>query len=378
MADVFTVFAYDICTNTLICELPANDLSFDSRLNDAGAISFTINLLDPGAAAQVAPFMAYYTGRVPVALYVDRDGVLVWGGFQTTGNYTHTGHTLPVQGKEWLGWWAQRRCAAVYDGAAYPNGVDPAGLIYTAVTDAQNTNLCGPGAQVWVAVDGGNSTVPWTKPSYTRQSFVSQVIADCTAGVTPGTGGIDIWTEVAYASGLPQVTHHIESPRAGRAAGTTGFAIDLLEAVDFTWPVDYQTSCTHLFETGAGSGQVQPQIEVQAPGVPLGGLGQSPRMDKVISHSNTLDPNQLAHLANGEVREFSGGVTVPTVTLRTANPSTPLGTWIPGDDCRLIAAPFELAAGGIDEAWRVVQHAVTVPDDGVPTVTLTFNLPPQY
>lgn len=381
--DVYTVYAFDITQNSLICELPANSLTFDSKLNDVGAVGFTINLLDPAAAAQAAPFLQYVTNSVPVALYIDRDGTLVWGGYQTTLNYQHTAHTLAVQGKEWLGFWAQRLIAQQYDSSMYPNGVDPAALIQTAIAGAQSSSLCGPGAYIGIGVTGGSSSIPYVKPSYTLgQTFVSQVIADCVAGITPGTGGIDLSTAVQWnpntlPAATPQVIHYIESPRAGRTWGVSQFSIDLLSAVDFTWPTDYGQACTTLYETGAGSGQVA-NTAVVTTDVPVGGLGQWPRVDKVIQHSNVLSPEWLAQLAAGDAQEYAGGIVTPTVTLRTADAVNPLGSWIVGDDCRLFAEPFELYPSGIDQTWRVVMHQVTVPDDGVPTVTLTFNPPPQF
>lgn len=381
-SDVFRVFAYDINTNSLICELTPSGLTFDRRLNDAGAIGFTLDLLDPKAAAQAAPLMPYIDSA-PYALYVDRDGVMVWAGYATTSNYQHSAHTLPVQGKEWPGWFAQRLTAAPYDQATYPTGIDPAQLLVKAVTDCQNTSLCGPGASVGVAVTlpaAGSPSLPWIVPTYTLgQTFVSQVVADMTAGVTPGTGGLDFWLDAQWSpSGAPQVTMRLAAPRAGRPAGSTGLVIDLLAAVDHTWPTDIGQAATTLTEIGGGSGQVAPQVAQQAPGLAVGGLGQPPRMDKVIQHTNVLDRNLLAKLAYGEAVEFAPPVVTPTVTLRTADPTTPLGSWIVGDDIRLRAEPYERHPSGIDEYWRVVQHQVTVPDDGVPVVTLTFNPPPVY
>lgn len=378
MADVFRVFAYDINTSTLICELTASGLTFDRRLNDAGSISFTINLLDPAAAAQAAPLMSY-VDSAPFALYVDRDGAIVWAGYGATSNYQHSAHTLPVTGKEWPAFFAQRLIGAPYDKATYPNGVDPARLLYLAVTDCQDTSKCGPGANLGINVTGGTSNLPWITPTYDqRQTFVSQVIADCTAGVTPGTGGLDYWLDAQWVNGSPSVTMHLESPRAGRPAGSTGLMFDLLAAVDHTWPADFGAAATLLVEVGGGSGQVSPTARAQAPNVPVGGLGQPPRMDKVIQHSNVLDGNLLARFAYAEAVEFSPPVATPTVTLRTGDPSTPLGSWIVGDDARLFAEPYERHPGGVDQFWRIVQHSVVVPDEGVPLVTITFNLPPIF
>jgi hypothetical protein len=220
-------------------------------------------------------------------------------------------------------------------------------------------------------------------PTYTRQSFVSQVIADMTAGVTPGTGGVDLyvsaaWGPVVAGNRAPQVTVNIASPRAGRVAGASGLIFELLNAVDFEWPTDFGQASTTLVESGGGSGQIAPEVTVQAPGVAVGGLGQPPRLDKVIQHSNVLDPGLLSRLAYGEAQQFTPPVVTPTVTVRTADPNTPLGTWIPGDDARLRAPGIERFPNGVDSYWRVVQHQVTVPDEGAPIVKLTFNPPPTY
>jgi hypothetical protein len=47
----FRVYAYDMNTNTRICEVPAQGLKFGRRLNDAGPIDFTVNLLTRSRAA---------------------------------------------------------------------------------------------------------------------------------------------------------------------------------------------------------------------------------------------------------------------------------------------------------------------------------------
>lgn len=390
MPDVFTVLAYDINTNTRICEIPAKGLTFDSRLDDAGAIDFTVNLTDPKAAAQVAPLMAYFDAA-PFALYVDRDGVLVWGGWAKTSHYTHSSMSaFPISGKEWPDYFTQRRVCADYSGTTYPApGIDPAQLIQKAITDCQDPAKGGPGASAGIGVrmvmPGGGSTSgkPWIVPTYTDQTYVSQVIADMTAGVTPGTGGVDFYTQVAWGPVVngnrsPQTTIVISAPRAGRVAGESGLIFELLTAVDFDWPTDVGQAATTLLESGGGSGLVAPTAVVQAPGVPVGGLGQPPRLDKVIQHSTVFDRGLLAALAYGEVQEFSPPVSTPTVTIRTADPTTTLGSWIPGDDARLRAPGFERFPGGLDQAWRIVHHEVTVPDEGAATVKLTFNRPPIF
>ena len=71
----YRIFAYDINTNTLLCELPGNGLTFDTRLNDPGSCSFSLNLKSPGTAKRVAPIMGYEGN--PFKVYIDRGGVIV-------------------------------------------------------------------------------------------------------------------------------------------------------------------------------------------------------------------------------------------------------------------------------------------------------------
>jgi hypothetical protein len=203
------------------------------------------------------------------------------------------------------------------------------------------------------------------------------------AGITPGTGGVDLWTEVAWGPAVagnrtPKVTVHVMAPRAGRIAGQSNLCFELLAADDFTWPNDVTPASTTLHAEGGGSGQVAPAAVVQAPGVAVGGLGQPPRLDKVVQHTNVLDNVSLQRIAQGEAQQFAPLVPTPTVTIGTNDPANPLGKWIPGDDARLRCPRIERFPGGIDMYWRVVADDVDVPDQGRPTVTLTYNPPPSY
>lgn len=381
MADTFRVFAFDLLINQPICELPTNNLNFDARLNDSGGISFDLDLLDPKAAAQVAPFMQYQGN--PVALWVDRDGELVWGGWSKTLLYQHSKHLASVTGKEFMDYFSQRSVARDYlptDPVWAVNGIDPALLLAQAVGDAQSTALCGAGASINVSVYAPGSSVPRVKPSYTKnQSTVGQVISDAVGAAAVGLGGLDVSHRVTYGSkgGSPNCTLVVASPRAGRYYSDSGLAIDLGTAVDFTWPADVQTACTSVYVTGAGSGPAAPTATVTSP-VTVGGPGGLPRLDKSISHSTISNPIWLNQLAYSEAFDFAAPITTPQVTLLTNDPNCPLGSYAVGDDFRLFCEPNEFAPNGIDQLWRLVAFAVQVPDDDNPTVVLTFNLPPLF
>lgn len=382
-SETWDVLAYDLNRNSLICELIANNLTFDSRLNDAGAISFDLDLQSPRVRNVVAPILDY-AGN-PFAIYVFRNGVIVWGGISWTGKYTRSTGVLELGGKEFLSYFDQRLAAADYSSLSYPSGLDPAQLLYLAMTDVQNAATEGPGASIGLNVVYTPSGIPVIVPGYplTQQTMVSQIIQDVTSQLTPGYGCVDLDVELGMVNGSPTRTVYTRSPRSGRTAGQTGLMFDMSKAVDVVWAFDATQSGNVVTITGAGTGANKPKTTVNAPGVPLGGLGEAPRLDKVVSTSS-LSQEQVSQIAPGIAAAYGQPLTTPQVTVLT-NTDVPLGSWIIGDDARLYmpTGTDELPSDGLfpkgySTDWRIVQHAVTVPDEGAATVQITFNVPPVF
>ena len=439
-ADIFRVYAYDLNTNVLITELPASGLAFDSRLNDSGSISFTLPISRPDVASRVKPLMSY-AGN-PFAVYVDRNGVIVWGGIIWTWNYSRASGVLSLGGKEFLSYFAQRFIAADYSSSTYPtttlaanvsaggtaltvadntnfvagetvaidttgteyrtilsvsgsttinltagvtsghssgatvkNVVDPATLVKTVVTDAQNTSLAGPGSNIGVVISGGTSTIPPISPGYSlsQHTSVANVLKDMASINSTGNGTVDSVFTSAWVSGSPVTTLTIWSPRAGRITSASGLIFDLSRVLDYSWPMDATSTGTNIVVTGGGSG-ITTTVSSSAP---VGGLGQMPHLDKAVSFTNVQSQSQLNAMAAGLSTQY--GYPVPTPTVVQPTSVIPyLSTFVIGDDARLYIKSDERFPTGLDEYWRIVQYQVKVPDEGVPTVTFTFNKPPSY
>lgn len=379
MVDTFTIYAYDINTNTKLTELPGLGLQFSSRLNDQGGISFDLPLGRSDIRRLVQPLLDY-AGR-PVKLYVDRDGVIQGGAFIAwTGNYNKSTGMLQVGGKEIASYFAHRSQVADYSQMTYPGGLDPAVLIYKIYTDAQNPALGGAGSSIGLAVVNDSSGMPTIIPGYplAQYTMVQQIAADMADIIAPGVGGIDVTVASAWdaTTGDPVDTLTIWTPRAGIPAGSSGVIFDLDTVIDYTWPTDAENSGTTIIATGSGNGDAMPVSQANAPGVPVGGLGQSPRLDKIVS-TTAQSQDQVALMANGLAQQYGDPVTTPTVTVPTAGPQ-PLGSWTVGDDARLYTAGDERFPNGLSQFWRIVAQEVDVPDEGVATVTLTYNLPPTF
>jgi hypothetical protein len=287
---------------------------------------------------------------------------------------------LSIGGKEFLSHFNQRVIAADYSAKSYPGKIDPAALVQHALVDAQNPALSGPGASIGITVVGGTSTIPPFIPGYpkTQYTTVSQVLADMAATSSPGAGTVDTTFTAAWdANGNPHPVAQIWSPRVGRAAGQTGLVFDLSKALDYTWPTDATKMGTTIIATGAGTGSATVTATEQSQTTPVGGLGQSPRLDQVYSFTNVQSQQQISAMAKGTSQLYGQAVATPTVTIPTgADPE--LGAWMIGDDARLYTQPDERFPNGLDSFWRIVAYDVTVPDEGVATVVLTFNLPPVF
>lgn len=376
MIEKFTVFAYDINSNERITEFPAKQLTFDSRLNDPGSITFTCYMRAPKVANLVAPILDY--GGDPVKLYVDRNGVIVWSGFLWTVNPTKSTGEIEFGGGELLSWGDMRVQAADYSASSYPNGIDAGTLMAKVFTDAQDTTLCGPGASIGLNIVGATAGINIV-PGYPLSQYtqLSQIVANTVQVVNPGVGGIDVGTASYWdpTTGAPVDTLTVYCPRIGRPAGQTGVIFDLSAALDYTWPTDATKSGNTLIVMG-GSSTNTPIAIVNTPGVTVGGAGEPPRLDLVASYTTVTSQDQISLMANGAADQYGKPILTPTVTVPTASN---LGTFIVGDDARLYSPPDFLNPRGVDQYLRIVQSQVTVPDDGgSATMVVTFNPPPSF
>lgn len=380
MSDQYTLFAYDINTNAKLTEIPFKGLMFNQTLNGAGGISFSIPLGGDGVAPLAKPLLDYQ-GR-PVKAYVDRDGVIIGGAFVIwVGTYQNDTSTLSCGGSEIRSLLEHRVQLRDYSITTYPAGIAPGLLLYTVLNDTQT--LGGPGSSLGLSIVNNSAGMPNVVPGYpiSQNTMVDQIIRDMTQISVPGVGGVDVSVSSAWAptTGVPADILTISTPRVGSPAGLSGVIFDLSTVLDFTWPTDGKSAATTLIVTGSGSGSAMPIATVNAPGIPVGGLGQSPRLDRVES-TTAQSQAQVNLMANGLAAQYAGALITPTITVATNLDGQPLGSWAVGDDARIVCPPDVIPRfpNGIDQYWRIVGQSVVVPDEGVSTVTITLNIPPIY
>jgi len=87
----------DLLTDEIIGELPITGVSFTQQLNQAGTLQAHL-LLTGINTYQFNVEACTQPGRN--AIYVDRDGVLVWGGVIWNRTYNSAAHTISIAARE--------------------------------------------------------------------------------------------------------------------------------------------------------------------------------------------------------------------------------------------------------------------------------------
>ena len=96
--------------NTVIAELPFEGAKYEHVLNAPGSFSGTVGLKQPAKLEGVLkPLLSPQSSSLgKLALYVERDGVIIWGGPLWTARADVDGGTFELAGEGWLSYFRHR------------------------------------------------------------------------------------------------------------------------------------------------------------------------------------------------------------------------------------------------------------------------------
>lgn len=365
-----TITAWDLNTNTLLTHIQAISPSYSIRMNDAGEFSLKMDLTDAQASKQAAVILAL-RGNPFKIIIADSPYAIRYSGIAWNTNMSSHDYTLTIAGKAMTSYFTQ-----VVITKDYKTAISPAQLLYNVVADTQNQ----PAANIRITPRLAlNSPPPSITPTYTVNQRVTaaQVIADSTAAVVPGTGGVDYYMTDVFTNGAPAHTLNIAAPRCGRDQTVSQATIDISQAISWEWPSNAAQAGNQAIVVGAGSGGVQP-VSIKDARFPRGGLGQPPLLQMVYQYNRLTTTAQLDGQANALIQMFGQPVSVPTITMPADYPTLPLGSFTIGDDVRVFTPPSPWFPQGLSEWWRIVAYTVTYPEQGIPTYQLTLNRPPVF
>ena len=371
----YRYLAYDVRSRGFLGELPLAGVSYSEQLNGVGELSASLDLA--GTTADGMPLAAEYvpaTAPRRSAIWVERDGVLVWGGIIWSRRRSRgTLGQVEISALD-FGSILERR---VLTATKTYTAVDQLAVVQDLVTWAQAR----PGGDINLVVGSETSGVLITRDPL-AWGYELRNLADLIGELAQAEGGFDWSTSVAYdTSGVPEATFRLHYPRRGRrsidsslvffnAAASGGNLID--------WDLDQSglDAATTIHAVGAGEGESM--VQTVASRTELLDVGY-PLTEAVISYKSVTDADALISLNLEAARLRSNDVDTWSITVDPDDISVPFGAWSVGDDARIVIDdhplfPSDGANPGLETTLRITGQQVTVPDDGGPDeVTLTMG-----
>jgi hypothetical protein len=348
----------DLLTNQILAELPLTAVSFSQQLNTSGSFTAKLQLVNAANSNAIAATIPART-----AVYVDRDGVLIWGGVLWSREYSSKDQSLTLLAGEFESYFEHRRITAdaVFAGADQLTAVQS--IVNTAQT-ATNGNI-----GVVVGVETSGVTVNRTFYGYEYKTVFAAI-----QELSRSSTGFDFNIQVYYDSnGNPAKLLRLGYPRYGKKYSATSISSTVLElpgnAIDYTWPEDGSLAANYLYALGAGPNPGKlTYTAIDGSKIAAGW----PLLEDQANHSDVSDPTLLAGLGNGQVAVISYPPTTIKITI-PAQADPILGSYEVGDDARVRILDDRFTTQ-LDTVYRIVAFTVQVGDSNIPeTVSLTLT-----
>jgi hypothetical protein len=350
----------DLLTNNILAELPVTGVNFTQQLNAAGSFSGSI-LLSGANAAGFNVQAATIPGRT--AIYIDRNGSLVWGGVLWSRSYNSADQHISLAGREFESYFERRRITKTQ----VFTGVDQFTIANTLINDAQGAT----NGNIGVITPSVTSGVTLNRTFFNYElKTVYQALLD----ISRATNGFDFNISVAYdGAGNPAKTLNMASPKAGTRYSATNPAAPVWEfpsgnIVEYQYPEDGSIAANSLFVTGAYN-QNSPKLSTDTAKLTAGW----PKLEDSANFGDIIDNTLLSNLAAGQL----AAVSYPPTTLTIVAPpyvDPVFGSYQVGDDMR-VRITDDFFPGGLDQVYRLVALNVTPGENSAERVTLTLTLP---
>jgi hypothetical protein len=357
MGTTYTYLIADLRTGAILDELPLSGVSFDKKLNDTGSMRGQLRVDDPEIRIR-EPRLLTEPGRA--AIYVDRDGDLLWGGIIWTSRYLAANGTLELGASDLLSYFEHRLVlnpASPAAGVSFP-ATDQIALAQALVQQAQAQT----GGDLGIAFTGAQSSGVTRTLAYAAGDL--KPVADALRDLANADNGFDFGFDVRYdESGAPERFLRLGFPRLGQPGGPHVWEYGA-NLIDFAWPSDAASMATRMFGVGGdGALSIREDASAYAAGWPL--------LDGSAAQLDTTDQALLDANVRGELAARRRPVVLPELTVR-ADLDPVVGAYSVGDDARIIIDDPFFAGEQLDVTVRILGFEVSPGDDaGQEQVTLT-------
>ena len=370
MATSYRYLFADLLTNQVLAELYLTGVQFTQQLNTSGTLSGNILLTD---ATEVNTNVINATIPGRTAVYVDRNGVLVWGGIIWHREYDSESQHIQITAREFLSYFERRK---ITSDLVFSN-VDQLTVASSLVNYAQSVS----NGNIGVIIPSATSAVNVSRTFYGYEyKTVYDAILDLSRGGSTGVGsfGFDFTISVAYdGSGNPIKTLNFGYPRLGTAYSSTSTTAPVFEfpagnVISYSYPEDGSIAASIVYGIGSGSNEGK-TLAVPATSSSTWFSAGWPVLEEVVSYLDVTDANLLTALAAGQL----AATQYPPTTLKIVAPpyqDPQFGSYSIGDDVR-VRISDDRFPNGLDSTYRLVALNVSPGEASGERVTLTLTLP---
>lgn len=353
----YRLVATRVVTGGYLCDLPWRSLQFSEVLNGSGQLTATVTL-DSSLTPQILAAQVAATEPWTCALWVLRDGNLVWGGPILTRPFDLSSYTMQVTANDWWDYMAH------VDLGGYSATGDV--LTVARAIIAQGLGKTGVPSYLRAPVPtacGHSCTVEYLSTDY---RFVGEVIGELTQQETPL--GFDFTVQPEVVGGVYGCAFPLWWPeRAPTGEATFTWPGNM---VNLAWPQDGAQQATDLRVLGAGDGPTQKYATATSAqrGVTL------PRLYRVDQHTNQNSQTALNHLASGGITVAEAPMIAPRVSVGPGQTPYP-GTYHVGQTARVRVNGHPFFPYGLDATARITKVDTSVTQDGVESATVDLAQP---
>lgn len=359
MATYYRYLFADLLTNTVIAELPLTNVSFTQQLNQAGTLQGSLLL---GGINTAAFNVDNSTTPGRNAVYVDRNGTLVWGGIIWGREYDSESQILTLSAREFESYLERRRISSVLN---FTN-TDQLTIAQSLVANMQSAPYGDIDIQIGVETSG-------VLLNRTYYQYELKTYYNALQDLSRSEDGFDFNIVAEYdGSGAPSKRLVLGYPRIGTIYSSTNPDSIMFELpaniVSYNYPEDGSTAANKVYALGAGSNEgklisIQQDSTKYANGWAL--------LEEQANYSDVTDQTYLDQLALGQVNAVSYPPTVIKIVV-PAFVAPEFGTYKIGDDARLKIQDVRFP-NGLDEVYRIVGLSVQPGENGPERVTLTLT-----
>jgi hypothetical protein len=374
MATQYRYLFADLITNDILAEIPLTNVSFTQSLNTPGSFSGTILGSDVNETGYDIPGSTI-PGRT--AIYVDRDGVLIWGGIIWIRTWDSDTQHYSFQAREFGSYFERRRITADFMDFNQALVYDNEDQLFIA-QDLMDLAQQLAGGDIGIVIPNNTSGINVTRVYY---DYEFKDVWGAIKDLSNQQDGFDFNIDVAYDANLePRKYAQTAYPQRGVPYVSSSPSALVFEfpgnIVLYEWPDDGSVVANTMYGIGPNSNEAKIRALAVSPTDQI--AAGWPLLEDTVSYTDQYDPTLLYQQTLGEVTAKQLPVVTPKIVV-PAYASPVLGSYKTGDECLLRITddrfPNNGSGYGLAQVYRIVAIAVQPGEDGPERVTLTLTDP---